>query len=160
MNSLQLKLGKVEAKYFRYHHNSLAGKHEISPLFRELILMLVEPSYDKEKKRYREELYDENFTESIKINVCEIDNTIGLFHQHVVHIPAYKMILLNRMIRKFLFHEIHLRVNAFMEAGKQVREAILSVYDEYDIEESELNYDSVLKANIRYRQKHGCQLKK
>lgn len=155
MNRIELKLGKAQAKYFKWHHDSIDGKSEVSPLFRELILLMLEPKYDTQLKRYRSDTYNQNLTETIIIEVAERIDQDGVRNLQVMYIPPYKMNWINNMLKKFIQMEINVSINAYLSAGKELRQGVFAIYDLYDIDESELNYDSVLKSNQRYRNKFG-----
>lgn len=153
MLSIEIKLGKAQMKYFKWHNANPKTRYtELSPFFRHVVMLLIEPKYDTQKKKYRNDVYDDSLTESVFIQVTQETNKEKIQTDQLHFIPPGKMLILNKWIYSLIKHEVNIAVDAHLAIGAKVQDAVLSVYDLYDIEESELNYDSILKQNIRYRQ--------
>lgn len=157
MHEIEINLQPAHARFFQWH-NQHSDKPiiEVSGIFRPLILMLVEPKYDLLNKRYRSDVYDEKLSQVIKVRIAEKDGRNGYCKQkHMLWIPPYKMLFLDQFMKALIRHEVNVVVDSHMESGGEVKNAVLTVYDKYGIDETEMNFDSLLKQNIRYRQKVG-----
>ena len=151
MTTFTLRLSPVSAKYLRYYHDSPTGKPvPIARQFMHLIKLLVEPHSNGVSPSC------EPGQEEIKLEVGDFYTRFKFDARCAIHIPPHKMEMLDVTLTRLFEFEINVTVDAYLSAGKMQKDAILSVFDKYDIDgDLDYSYDRAHKMNQRYRNRQS-----
>lgn len=149
MTTLPLQLSPVSAKFFRYYHDSPTGKPvPIARQFVHLIKLLAEPHTNGISAAMEDK-------EEIKVEVGENYTKFKFDARGAIHIPPHKMEMLDVFLTRLFESEINTTVDLYLTAGKMQKDAILFVFDKYDIDgDIDYSFDRAHKMNQRFRK---CQ---
>jgi hypothetical protein len=90
--------------------------------------------------------------QEIKVEVGENYTKFKFDARGAIHIPPHKMEMLDLFLTRLFESEINTTVDLYLSVGKMQKDAILSVFDKYDIDgDIDYSFDRAHKMNQRFR---------
>lgn len=179
--TITLHLDRHCEKFLRYYFENPATRNlKLARQLRGLVLLLVEPHstgntgiQDVIRSRTRKL---EQMVESQQINQEEYNRRVDELNREyagrvevmvecsaqprwrhrvdlrkAVWIPEAKMSILNELISEMFEREIHITVDLYRDMSLTDKDAILRVFDQYDITDEDYTMDRALRMNRRMR---------